>query len=264
MITELDDAPNNERSRLAWALAASAVLNIFLWTISVWLFATRTELVHQNEAAKFIVASTSIRIEHRTIPQPQHEPTRTIPAPAQPQVTHRVQRQPPTQREEISRYTPDAPPAPRVARKTVTFAQTLALQEQEFARESKAMHENNNPLSIATIAPQPPAAFRRSFIDISGNDQQERVSAVLRVLSKFTTDTLHCYYVHYDAQFSGGGTDDGNIPWPVCYPKDHDAMLPLDRVHSLPIPAPQPGYVLPPGDALTPLLQNIYTGKIHT
>ncbi|MDP9025799.1 MAG: hypothetical protein M3N13_10550 [Candidatus Eremiobacteraeota bacterium] len=158
---------------------------------------------------------------------------------------------------------PNATPAPRVSNAPASLAQTLAAQEQEFAREARAMHGNNNPLSIATIAPAPPSTFQRSYMDLSGRDSQERVSAVLRVLSKFATETMHCYYVHYDAQFSGGGTDDGNIPWPICYPKDRDAMLPLDRVHSLPIPAPQPGYVLPPGIELSPLLRDIYTGKIH-
>lgn len=263
MITVSDDASRDDRPRLAWALAASAVLNLLLWTISTWFFGARVDMVRPNEREKLLVSSTSVRIEHRIVPQPHNEPTRSLPQPAHPHVAQRATKQPPAQREEIARINPKAPPEQRAARKPATLAKTLAAQEQEFARESEAIHANNNPLSIATMAPEPPASYQRSYMDLSGRDQQEHVSAVLRVLSKFSTGTMHCYYVHYDAEFSSGGTDDGNIPWPVCYPKDNDAMLPLDRVHSLPIPAPQPGYVLPPGVELSPLLRDIYTGKIH-
>lgn len=73
---------------------------------------------------------------------------------------------------------------------------------------------------------------------------------------------MSCYYVHYYAQYSGGGSEEGNIPWPLCYPVDHDAMLPLDRSHRLPIPSPPVGYVLPAGTTLAPLLHAIYTGEL--
>ncbi|MEO9170135.1 MAG: hypothetical protein ABI282_07330 [Candidatus Baltobacteraceae bacterium] len=263
MITVRDDESREERARLAWALFASFILNIAIWTVSAWLFGAHVDMSRPNQREQYLVASTSVRIEHRTVPQPQRAPSRSVAVPSHPRATHVTMRQPPAHREEISRTNPNATPVPRAAQKPATLAQTLAAQEQEFARESQSIHANNNPLSIATIAPQPPATYRRSYMDLSGEDQQEHVSAVLRVLSKFVTATMHCYYVHYDAQFSGGGTDDGNIPWPVCYPKDNDAMLPLDRVHVLPIPKPQADYVLPPGVVLSPLLRDIYTGKIH-
>ncbi len=261
MITERDGTSRNERARLAWALLASAVLNLLLWPFFLWLFGARVEMVRPADR-EILEASTSVRIERRTIPQPRQAPSRSKPATAPPRSSS-VTKQPPAHRRELARISPQGTPEPRPAKHEATLAQTLAAQEREFARESQAIHAANNPLSIATIAPQAPSTYQRSYMDLSGRDPQERVSAVLTVLRTFATTTMHCYYVHYDAQFSEGGTDDGNIPWPVCYPKDHDAMLPLDRVHTLPIPAPQPDYRLPEGTILSPLLDDIYTGKIH-
>ncbi|MDQ2865318.1 MAG: hypothetical protein M3R51_03765 [Candidatus Eremiobacteraeota bacterium] len=263
MITESGETSRGERVRLLWALAASAILNLFLWIAATDFAGAPVHLVQPNEREKLLVASTSVRIEHRTIPQPQREPARSAPAPSSAQVREAAKRRPPAHRREIAREEENAEPQPPVAPKPATLAQTLAAQEREFARESRALHASNNPLSIATIAPRPPASYQRSYMDLSGRDRENRIAAVLRVLSKFATNTMHCYYVHYDAQFSSGGTDAGNIPWPICYPKDRDAMLPLDRVHVLPIPVPPPGYVLPAGVELSPLLHDIYTGKIH-
>ncbi len=264
MITVRDDASRNEHTRLAWALFASAAVNLLLWPLLIWLFGMRLALVPQNPAREqFIVASSSVRIEHRVVPQPKQAPHRSVPTAKAQVIPHVVAHQPPAQHHEIARETQNAPPQPPPAKREATLAQTLAKQEQDFARETQEMHANNNPLSIATIAPQLPSSYQRSYMDLSGRDQQEHVFAVLTVREKFQTASLHCYYVRYDAQFSGGGTDDGTIPWPVCFPKDRDAMLPLDRPHLLPVPAPQPGYVLPPGTALSPLLREIYEHQIQ-
>ena len=263
MITVSGDTTRGERKRLAWALAASSVFNLGMWALSAWIAGLRLDLPRMNEREKLLVSSTSVRIEHRTIPQPRSVPARTLPVRSTSQAEKMPARRPPARRAEIVRTNPNATPEPRPAQREASLAQTLAAQERRFARESQAISADNHALSIATIAPQAPAAYERSYMDLSGRDREEHVSAVLRVLSKFETASLHCYYVHYDAEFSGGGTDDGNIPWPICYPKDHDAMLPLDQVHTLPVPAPQPGYVLPPGVVLSPLLRDIYTGKIH-
>jgi hypothetical protein len=69
---------------------------------------------------------------------------------------------------------------------------------------------------------------------------------------------MSCYYVRYIAQFTSGGSEDGVIPWPVCYPLNDDVMINPPYPHDLPIPVPQRDYVLPPGTYLTPLLRSIY------
>lgn len=263
MITVSDELSRNERSRLPWALLVSALLNLVLWPFLVWLFGAKMPIIAPNQQREqFIVSSSAVRIERRTVPQPVSAPHRTLPAPQRVQTPATVVHQPPAQHHELAREEPQAPPQPR-ERTQATLAQKLAKDEQQFSQETKTLQSENNPMSVATIAPQPPAAYQRSYMDLNGKDKQENVFAVLTVRERFQTATLHCYYVRYDAQFSGGGTDNGTIPWPVCYPKDHDAMLPLDRPHMLPVPAPQPGYVLPAGTVLSPLLQEIYDRKIQ-
>lgn len=263
MITVRDEVSQNERARLSWALLASALFNLLFWPLLVWLFGTKLVFVPPNpQREQFIVSSSAIRIDRKTVPQPKSAPQRAVPVPQHVQVPKVTVPRPPAEHHEIAREEPHAPPQPP-AKTQSTLAEKLAKDEQRFAQETHTMHASNNPMSIATIAPQPPSTYQRSYMDLSGKDQQEHVFAVLTVREKFQTPSLHCYYVSYAAQFSGGGTDDGTIPWPVCYPKDHDAMLPLDRPHMLPVPAPQPGYVLPPGTVLSPLLREIYDHQIQ-
>ena len=263
MITVRDEVSRDERARLAWALLTSALLNLLLWPFLVWLFGTKLVFVPPNpQREQFIVSSSAVRIEHTVVPQPKSAPQRSVPKrqPKQPVVEHKLEPKPPVEHHELAREMPNAPPQPPPRQSSLV--QQIAKDEREFTQESKTLNAANNPMSIATMAPQPPSTYHRSYMDLSGKDRQEQVFAVLTVREKFQTANLDCYYVRYDAQFSGGGTDDGTIPWPVCYPKDHDAMLPLDHPHSLPVPAPQPGYVLPPGTVLSPLLQEIYDRKI--
>ncbi len=262
MITISDELSRSRRTREAWALLASALLNFLLLPLLVWLFGSKMVFVPNQQREQFVVSSSAVHIEHRTVPQPASAPHRALPLPQHAQVPKTTVHHPPSQHHELAREEPQAAPQPP-ARTQATLAQTLAKDEQAFSQETKTLHAENNPMSVATIAPQPPSTYQRSYVDINGKDKQENVFAVLTVREKFQTAALHCYYVRYDAQFSGGGTDDGTIPWPVCYPKDHDAMLPLDRPHMLPVPAPQPGYVLPPGTVLSPLLQEIYDRKIQ-
>ncbi len=81
---------------------------------------------------------------------------------------------------------------------------------------------------------------------------------MLTPLKHWLAGDLSCYYAQYDAQFSGGGSEQGVIPWPVCYPRNADAMIHPAYPHDLPVPFPPPGYVLPAGKYLTPLLEGLY------
>ena len=125
------------------------------------------------------------------------------------------------------------------------------------------MREARAPLSIATIEPHAPSTFRRTYLDSEGRPQRTAQAVLIPLPGKhWIASGMSCYYVHYYASYSTGGSEEGNIPWPVCYPEAHDAMQPLDRPHSLPIPIPPPGYVLPPGTELQPLLSEIYNHQL--
>lgn len=228
--------------------------------VLVWWSNAMLAIVPPHESEReYVVSSSTARIEHRSVPLP-----RSRVAPAQ-QPVHvaeqrpRVQRRPVTKPHEIAHIVRNAPPEPHPQRSAnPTLAQQLAAQEEQFAREAQRLHAQNAPLSAATISPEAASAMRKQYYNLSGQYDREGVQAVLTPVKHWYDGDQSCYYVRYDAQFSGGGSEDGTIPWPVCYPRTADRMLPLDRTHALPIPYPPPGYTLPARAYVTPLLRGIY------
>ena len=208
---------------------------------------------------EYVVSSSSARIERRkTVPVPRssvraaQKQTPVVPKP-QPRVAPKAAARP----REIAREVPNAPPQTRRSQET-TLERTLAQQEQQFARVAAKLHAENSPISTATISPEMAAAMRKQYNNLSGSQDRQGVQAVLTPIKHWFDGDASCYYVRYDAEFSGGGSEDGTIPWPVCYPRTADRMLPLDRTHSLPIPYPPPGFTLPARAYVTPLLRGIY------
>lgn len=270
-----DESSNKPESRtvrrkrdwLPWAILAS----LFIHTIFVivfgwlsWLFATHLVARLPRE---FQGKSTAITIERRNRPRiPIHEPKRVArQTPARPtQARKRVATQPKPQhqappRRELTRNVATAPYQPPRSVAHPSFSQQLAQQERDFAREAKRLHAQDNPLSVSTAAPNP-AAFHQERSDASGQyTQAESTYAWLLPVKHWFASGQSCYYVHYDMSTNTGGTENGYIPWPICYPRDHDAMLPLDRSHNLPVPYPPPGFTLASGTYLTPFLRGIYT-----
>jgi hypothetical protein len=270
MISERDDEQQGGRGTLLWSFLASMLVNILIWTAFTGRFSFLRAIATQQPEETFIVSSSSIHIERRTIPQPRSVPhsSRAMPRPLtrQPRVTRpkRAARRPESRPAEIARALPAASPQPRPGKqREQSLSEQLALQSALFAQEAARLNAQHAPISIATMAPQQPETYQRSYIDASGANAREQVEALLLPKQHWFDASLSCYYVHYYAQWSGGGSEEGNIPWPVCYPRDHDAMLPLNHPHVLPVPAPPIGYVLPPGISLTPLLRQIYTGAIR-
>ncbi len=277
MITVRDDFRQDERPTLVLSLVASVVMNLIAWMLVIWVSAVHLHLRPVSAQHELIVSSSSIRLERRTVPQPPSAQHRQQRAPTQHAATPKQQQQPrrprvappkpPARPAELARLTPagtPVPPAQRVRHDPASLAEQLAQQQQMFAREAQQLNSSHS-ISIATNPPLPASAYHEAPIDVSGREEQrESVEALLEPLphQHWIARGMSCYYVHYFAQYSGGGTEDGNIPWPVCYPADHDAMLPLDRTHRLPIPSPPIGYKLPPDVTLAPLLRAIYTGEI--
>lgn len=274
MITESDGEQRNERGAFVLSLLASLVLNLAVWMLAIWGAGVQLKLpITEIKEPELIVSSSSIRIEHRTVPQPVSAHAKAVrPQPkaaaAHPVIQHAPVPVPQARPTEIARIVPHASPQPHPARArsaSTSLQQQLAQQEQMFAREAQSLNAARSPLSVATSGPVAPSSKQISWLDTSGRaEQRETVEALLEPLPghHWIADGMSCYYVHYFAQYGGGGTEEGNIPWPLCYPVGHDAMLPLDRSHRLPIPKPPAGYVLPPGTTLQPLLDAIYKGQV--
>ncbi len=263
------------RFNFLWALLLSIALHALVLPIAFWAAAADLQpLRKQPPQRELVVSSTSVRIEKRPVPQPRapvprppapHRAPPSRPVRPQPEQPIRHEERP---RHELARTVPSAEPQPTAQptqkpTQAPSLQQQIAQQEREFSKETAQLNARNNPLSIATSAPERPAAYRRSAFDAPGQNRQDEVQAVLIPLRHWYERGLSCYYTRYVAQFASGGSEDGEIPWPVCYPQDDDRMAHPSYPHNLPIPVPQPNYVLPPGTYLTPLLRSVYRSRLQ-
>ena len=243
MISDPDERQNGRIVAIAFVL--SIVVHVLLFAPFLWMLSHRLLLHQRSDAERFVVTSTSVRIERRTVPLPQHV---AVPHPPRPQhnvshvaaaVPRRVTAAPHPRPTELARFAPSAPPQPKPARERGIAAE-LAHEQTQFSREVARIHDENNPMSIATTGPLPPSSYRKSYVDIGGRRQQESAESLLLPLKHWYDGGMSCYYVRYTTQFDRGGSEEGTIPWPVCYPRSDDKMLPLDHPHELPIPYPHP------------------------
>ena len=235
-------------SRMGWAFLASILIHALLLPALFWTWTKN--LTIRPEPQERILFSSAVRIERRPVPQaPSHRAVARIAAP------------PP--RREIARFTPLASPQPQPTLPSPhgeTLAHQLARQERTFSEEVARLNQKDKPLSLASPL-QTPAAYQRSYFDAPGHKRHDAVVAVLIPLRHWNSQATSCYYVRYVAQYTTGGSEEGVIPWPVCYPIADDRMVHPAYPHDLPIPFPQRDYVLPPGTYLAPLLQSVYNRR---
>jgi hypothetical protein len=236
-------------SRMVWAFLASILIHATLLPAMFWTWSKNLPI--RTEPREQIVFSSAVRLERRPVPQPpSHRAIARVTAAA------------PPPRGEIARVVPLASPEPErtAPPQRETLAQQLAQQEREFAQEVARLNQRQNPLSLASPS-QTPGTYERSYFDAPGHTQHNAVLAVLIPLRHWMAQGSSCYYVRYVAQYTTGGSEEGVIPWPVCYPADDDRMAHPRYPHDLPIPFPQRDYVLPPGTYLAPLLQSVYNRR---
>jgi outer membrane biosynthesis protein TonB len=265
MISEEHEEPNSRA--WIWAIPLSALLHAFALPLALLAFASKLVFAPApRPESEQVVATTAVRIERRPSPRSQGAPAQPAGQPVPQQAESRpAQPQPQTApgTTPTPQPTPEptkAPPVPRKQRST-PLQQQIATQQQTFQKEVARLRQRNQPLSIATVAPEPPASYHRSAFDVAGTRTRESAQALLFPTRHWMEGGMSCYYTRYVAQFSDGGTEDGVVPWPVCYAPADDrfAKFPNAAGVPLPIPYPPPGYVLPPGTYLSPFLKRIYT-----
>lgn len=277
-------------------LVAALLLSLFFHAagFAVWgfIFGFPRWLNPRPQTEPIVVLSSATTIRHEAVPAPpqpaQHGNENAHPAPphlaqraAQPQQQEQPQRAiTPAQatERELAYTAPSAPPQPvahrasrpRPATPQQRFSQRLAQEQQAFAREVAELRARNNPMSVATIAPRPPSAYRRAYLNISGVDRNlDRYEGLVTPIQTWIEDGLRCHYVTYDVEYTSGASDRGNIPWPLCYPPSQDPMvLPDGRPvpNGSPVPVidlfPMQGYVLPQGTYLTQFLRQLYNRQL--
>ncbi len=268
MISRERDERPHERRLLLWATVLSLLIHALFVPLTAWLGLLRLPWLKPPPTQReTVVASTAVRIERRPVPQPRLvQAPHPVRGPVAPR-PHPIERAapPPVRRHEIAREMPSAAPQPPLQHTPPTQApalqQQLADQERTFSQEIARLRARNNPLSLATKAPAPAAAYRRTYFDVPGHRDLDAVQVELIPLRHWFASTTICYYTRYVAQYTHGGSEEGTIPWPVCYPLDDDRIANPPFVHDIPVPLPPPGYNLPPGTYLTPLLSRIYGNR---
>lgn len=235
---------------------------MLFWVGALWLARVHLTFAQPRERPEeFVVSSSAVRIERRKpVPQPHLESAKPVPQtraqrPAIAYVRPR-QRAPERKRHVV--------PSPNGNIQQAQLAEQIAQQEQAYTREAQRLHAQNNPLSVATLSPEQTSSTHKSTFNISGKLQRDGVEAILMPYKHWFDGGASCYYVRYDAEFTAGGSEQGLIPWPICYPRVADRMLPLDRPHPLPIPYPPEGFALKGNTYLTPLLRSVYERRIPT
>ena len=259
--TTPEDLPAARRRRATLAIAGAIALHLLALLLVARLVIVHLQQQRERARTQIIALATVRHLAPKTVPvpaAPRHasEPPRA-PRPtqqAQPVAMPREPRQP-LRNPRIPLHGPRAPRST-----TETARQFVEQQQAQLAREAARINASRAPLSLATSAPDP-STFRRSIVDSGGVSRVDYAEAYLLPLEHWFSGDLSCYYVRYAASFSQGGNEKGEIPWPVCYPRDHDELAHGPYPHRLPVPYPQPSYRLPRGTYLTPFMQHIYDDR---
>jgi hypothetical protein len=276
MITERDDQPerNDDRATLVWSLLVSGFANLMAWVVLAWVldFRTHDRAVAQAQPLEtFVVTSSSLNIAKRTQPvppqpnqqvqtQPQ-EHQQQAPKPEQPAkaATPKPQAQP----TELAHITPHGTPQPHSAPKKQsrgTLAEQLAQQEVAFQHEAQQINAQHSVLSVATIDPnQRPSSQQPFQMDMPGMPgQPRRGEGIIYPTPMARVRGYDCYGSGstYTLRYMDGQLEQGEIPWPFCYPPRQDPFL--QRYRSFDMPLPLPGYRLPSGVQLQPAARDVY------
>jgi outer membrane biosynthesis protein TonB len=280
MISEEQEEPSSRRARQwAWAIPLSILLHAVLVPLALVIFEPKLVFAPQaHKETELVVATTSIRIEQRPVPR-RYSPQ------SQAQVGQIAPQPRPRPRQAQPNALPEATPTPQPTPKPVPSSSTtplpsvkpsiapkkrpaeplqeqIASEEQAFQKTVDQLHKSENPLSIATIAPHAPASYHRSAFDAPGESKNVHQQMVLVPIQHWNTGPMSCYYTSYTEQSSTGTSEDGLVPWPVCYPRGDDILARCPMGCRAPIPYPPPGYVLPANTYLSPFLLAIYRHQL--
>jgi hypothetical protein len=262
MISENDDKQRAaDRAHLAWGFALSIPLTLLIWALMSHNFGLEKLLKMAQEPPELLTSTSIIHMDRRPIPVPNHKSAQpqvpVLPKPvvaqAQP-ATHRAQPTPATERAEIAREQPKAPPQAmpsKTEQRAASLAETLAQQQAAFQRETAALNANRAPLTNATIDPDNSPRSQETYkLDYSGLPHATgHGQGYIYPNQSWRDQGLDCYRGHYTFLYPDGGTEEANIPWPFCYPPYQDPLL-RGYPRMIPFPPPMTGYRLPPGTQL--------------
>lgn len=252
----ITDQPDERRPRrtLAMAFLLSMLFHAVLLPLLLWLFSFSTLIrpPHGHRGEALIISSTSQKVERRPVPRPRSVPLAASHA--------RIVRSIPRQLHVLARESANAPPQPSRTQRAPTaaqrFIQRLAQEQVAYSQEVTTLNAADNPKSIATLPPRSSASYMKSYFDESGSSDIFAGHGLLIPLKHWFDGDRSCYYVRYTFEYPNGGSEEGNVPWPICYPRNADPMQ--EPPHPIDLPTPMPGFRVASGTYLTPLLKFYY------
>ncbi len=238
------------RKTLAWSALISAVLHVVVLSLLFYAFA---RIVITPEGSRERISdTTAIAIEHpapvvRKRPVQHHamrKPT-SLPPPA-------------PARHELARENLDAPPQPPPERPHKAGVSSIERDRTAFAQEVAQLNQRNDPHAIPTIDPASAESGSKSYsFDAARyNNGESHGNGLIFPVRGWHERGLDCYYARYEYTYPSGASEEGSIPWPVCYEPATDPFH--EPPHPMPFPLPEAGYTLPPGTIMPPLEREAY------
>lgn len=254
---------------LFWSLALSAFIHVF--AVSLIAGAVLHAFVHANQQQQppvMVSISSAMRIEPKANPMPARHPIE------RPQPQPRVQQQQPQpqqQTQPVQRAVARRPELSKPSRvayvqpqrreqqaQTLTQAQ-LDAQSRAFEQTIAQARAASDPIAGAANSNVAPSAPKRQALNLQGDFGRPQPEGILYPVKRWTDGPYVYYYVRYDAEYADGNVESGVVPWPIRFPLNQDPFA--RNIHRMPLPGPLPGYALPTGVAMQPLVKNCYDHK---
>lgn len=252
--------------RPGWRLFGACLLLSLLFhfgilPLIVWALHRATPITFSAPEIVQVTRSSALRLEQRPRPLPA-QPRHLVTPPKQVQRTQprRVQQrqpvpqQPPPAHRELAHIEPNAhrPQPPKLPPQT-NAAAGLQSQQEQFEKTIARLREQNNPVVSAARPIAHPAAPKQYKYDFSASiGTVGSGQGILEPVQSWHEDGYDYYYVRYWVEYPDGTTETGVVPWPLRYAPATDPFR--LGIHHMPLPVPLPGYTLPPGTVMHPLI----------
>ncbi|MGZ3574962.1 MAG: hypothetical protein ACXVA3_06735 [Vulcanimicrobiaceae bacterium] len=247
---------------LLWALLLSIIVHFTVGPYLAALFFQHTLVQFGGKSAA--VVTTRITFDHRlpVRPRPRSQPRPVIAqrprAIVPPHVSaHAVAAAPKAaaapHRHELLHFEKHAPPR--------LTSEQIAEQEAGFSKTIAQARAGQDPVAgstSATVAPEPPAAFKRDLSSFSGVGFGD---GYLYPVNSWKADGYDYYYVRYRVTHADGTPEEGVVPWPIRYLPGDDPFV--RGVRRIPLPGPLASFQLPADADPKPLVAYCYEHRLQ-
>jgi hypothetical protein len=179
----------------------------------------------------------------KTVPGSVPNPPRTIHATPPPQPNSKeAPRERKPQRVAYER------PQPRSARSAQLTEERIARMNEEFGRALSQLRQQNDPLAVRPEPPAAPKQYKMQMLGVGGD--LHHGEGYYYPIKEWRADGYDYYYVSYEFTWADGTYETGGVPWPIRFRPHEDPFRYPDRLplRHVPLPAPLPGWTLPPGE----------------